>query len=47
MTKVTLKKEHLIGAGIQVQRFCPLSWQEAWQCLGLYGAGEGAESSTS
>jgi hypothetical protein len=28
MTKATLKKQHLIGAGIQVQRFSPLSrWE--------------------
>jgi hypothetical protein len=42
------KGQHLIGAGLQVQRFSPLSsWQEAWQHPGRHGAGEGAESSTS
>ena len=41
-------QQHLIRAGLQVQRFSPLSsWQEAWQCAGRHGAGEGAESSTS
>jgi len=42
------KGQYLIGAGLQVQRFSPLSsWQEAWQHPGRHGAGEGAESSTS
>ena len=42
------KGKHLIGAGLQFQRFSPLlSWQEAWQHAGRHGAGEGAESSTS
>jgi hypothetical protein len=42
------KKQQLIGAGLQVQRFSPLSsWQEAWQCPGRHGDGEGTESSTS
>ena len=41
-------KRHLIEAGLQVQRFSPLSsWQEAWQRPGRHGAGEEAESSTS
>jgi hypothetical protein len=27
------KGQHLVGAGLKVQRFSPLSsWQEAWQC---------------
>jgi hypothetical protein len=40
-------KEHLIGAGLQVQRFSPLSSrQEAWQHPSRHGAG-GAESATS
>ena len=42
------KGKHFIGAGLQFQRFSPLSsWQEAWQCAGRHGAGEGAESSVS
>ena len=42
------KGKHLIGAGLQLQRFSPLSsWQEAWQRAGRHGAGEGAQSSTS
>jgi hypothetical protein len=28
MTKATLKGQHLIGTGLQVQRFSPLSWWE-------------------
>ena len=33
-------KGHLIGAGLQFQRFNPLSsWQEAWQHPGRCGAG--------
>ena len=41
------KGQHLIKAGLQLQRFSPLSlWQEAWQHAGRHGAG-GAESSTS
>jgi hypothetical protein len=49
MTKVTLiKGKDVIGAGLQFQRFSPLSlWWETWQCPGTHGAGEGAESSTS
>jgi hypothetical protein len=40
-------KRHLIEAGLQVQRFSPLSsWQEAWQRPGRHGAGV-AETSTS
>jgi hypothetical protein len=39
------KGQYLIGAGLQVQRFSPLSsWQEAWQCPGRHGAGGGANS---
>ena len=42
------KGKHLIGAGLQIQRFSPLSsWQEAWQCPDRHSALEGAESSTS
>ena len=38
---------HLIGAGLQVQRFSPLSsWWEAWQHPGRHGAGR-VKSSTS
>ena len=41
-------KGHLIGAGLQVQCFRPLTtWQEAWQHPGRHSAGEGAESSAS
>jgi|UPI00001F6546 hypothetical protein len=41
------KGKHLIGAGLQFQRFSPLSsWREAWQHAGRQG-GEGAKSSTS
>jgi hypothetical protein len=41
------KGQHLIGAGLQFQRFCPLSsWQEAWQHAGRHGAGR-TKSSTS
>jgi hypothetical protein len=46
MVKETHKRQHLIGAGLQFQRFSPLSsWQNAWQRPGRYGAGEGTESS--
>jgi hypothetical protein len=43
MTKAALKNgQHLIGAGLQVQGFCPLlSWWEAWQHPGRHGAGGG------
>jgi hypothetical protein len=41
------KGQHLIGAGLRVQRFNPLSsGQETQQCPGRHSAG-GAESSTS
>ena len=37
--------QHLIGAGLQAQRFSPLSsWQEAGQHPGRQGAGEGAKN---
>ena len=40
-------KGHLIGAGLQFQRFSPLpSQQKAWQCASRHGTGR-AESSTS
>jgi hypothetical protein len=39
------KGKNLIGAGLQFQRFSPLSsWWEAWQHAGRHGAGEVAES---
>ena len=42
------KEQHLIGAGLQFQRFSSSSSrQEAWQCLGRHGTGERAKSSTS
>ena len=35
------KGKHLIGAGLQFQRYRPLSsWQEAWQQAGKHGAEE-------
>jgi hypothetical protein len=40
------KGKHLTGAGLQVLRFSPLSWREAWQHPGRHGT-RGAESSTS
>ena len=41
------KGKHLIGAGLQFQRFSPLSsWQATWQCAGRHGAGEVAENSS-
>jgi hypothetical protein len=37
------KGQYLIGAGLQVQWFSPLSsWLEAWQCPGRHGAGDRA-----
>jgi hypothetical protein len=46
MTTATHKGQHLIGAGLQVQKFSPVSlWQEARQGLGRHGAG-GVENST-
>jgi hypothetical protein len=47
---ITVKRHHIIGAGLQFQRFSLLlSWQEAWQHPGtlLESFLEGAESSTS
>jgi hypothetical protein len=42
------KKKHLVGAGLQFQRFSSLSsWQEAWWHTGRHDAGEGAENSIS
>jgi hypothetical protein len=42
------KGKHLIGAGLQFQRFGPLSsWWEAWQHSHRHGVEGGAESSTS
>jgi len=41
------KMKHLTGAGLQFQRFGPLSlWQEGWLHTGRHGAGDVAESST-
>jgi hypothetical protein len=42
------KRQYLIGAGLQVQRFSPSSssWQEEWQHPGRQGTG-GAEIYTS
>jgi hypothetical protein len=38
--------KHLIGAGLQFQRFGPVSsWWEAWKQVGRHDAGEGAENS--
>jgi hypothetical protein len=48
MTKTSYKGQHLIEAGLQVQRFSPLSSRQegAWQHPGRHGVG-GAEGSTS
>ena len=36
----TYKGKHLIGAGLQVQKFSPLlSGQETWQCADRHGPG--------
>ena len=32
------KEQHLIGAGLQVQRFSPSSWHETWQHPGRHGS---------
>ena len=43
------KGKHLVGAGLQFQRFRPLSsWWEAWQHAGRHGArgAEGSEEET-
>jgi|UPI0000F50270 hypothetical protein len=37
------KGKHLIGAGLEFQRYSPLLWQEAWQHTSRYGVGERAE----
>ena len=35
------KGKHFIEAGLQIQRFSPLSsWWEAWEHAGRHGAGE-------
>jgi hypothetical protein len=40
------KKQHLIRAGLQLQRFSLVSsWQEAWWHAGRHSAGEGDKSS--
>ena len=41
------KGKHLIGIGLQIQRFSLLLWQEAWWQAGRHDTGEGAENSTS
>jgi hypothetical protein len=42
------KGQCLIGAGLQSERFSPVSsWPEAWEHPGRHDAGEGTESSTS
>jgi hypothetical protein len=42
------RRKKLIGAGLQFQRFNPLSsWQEAWQQVGEEGSGKIVESPTS
>ena len=42
----TYKEKLLNGAGLEFQRFSPLSsWQEGWQCVSRHGAG--AKSSIS
>jgi hypothetical protein len=39
---------HLIGAGLEVQRFSPLSsWQETGRLADSHGAAEGVETSIS
>ncbi|EDL86921.1 sodium channel, voltage-gated, type VIII, alpha polypeptide, isoform CRA_d [Rattus norvegicus] len=44
----TCKGNHFIGAGLQFERFSPLSsWREAWLHPGRPCAGEGAGSSAS
>jgi hypothetical protein len=40
------KGKHLIGAGLQFQRFSPLSCQEAWWHTGRHNAGEVVDTST-
>jgi hypothetical protein len=50
VTKATLIYigEHLIGAGLQVQKSSPFSsWQEAWWPAGRHDSGEADESSIS
>jgi len=47
VTATLYKGKHLIGAGLQFERFRSLlSWMEAWWPVGRYVAGERAESST-
>lgn len=42
---IPYKGRHFIAAGLQLQKFSPLTlWQKAWQHVGRHGAG-GAESS--
>jgi hypothetical protein len=44
--RISYERKHLIGAGLQFQRFSPLSpWAEAWQYADRQGA-VGAKSST-
>jgi hypothetical protein len=38
-TASLVKEDSGIGAGLEFQRFSPLSsWWEAWQCAGRHGA---------
>ena len=40
------KGKHVIGVGLEFQRFSPLSsWWDAWKYTGRHSAGEGAEDS--
>jgi hypothetical protein len=42
------KRRYLIGSGLQLQKFIPLSsWRGSWWHIGKHSAGEVAESSTS
>jgi hypothetical protein len=47
ISRQLLQRTTFNWAGLQFKRLSPLPWQEAWQCLGRHGAGEGAENSTS
>jgi hypothetical protein len=42
----TYKRKHLVGAGLQFQKFGPLSsWHRAWLNTGTHGVGMVTESS--
>lgn len=48
MTTASPRRKAFSWAGLQLQRFCPLSsWQGAWRHASRCGAGEGAENSIS